>query len=95
MKAGLISGSDMTLEAALTKLAYVLGKQALSHQERRKLMHDNLRGELTVNLGQLALDDSQFILKVAQVIGVSTGQVCSCFSSFDAFSCSAIFSNLN
>ncbi|XP_065199324.1 L-asparaginase 1-like [Sycon ciliatum] len=74
VKAGLISGSDMTLEAALTKLAYVLGKQALSHQERRKLMHDNLRGELTVNLGQLALDDSQFILKVAQVIGVSTGQ---------------------
>lgn len=44
--AGVISGSDMTVEAALTKLHYLLS-QSLSPEEIRRLMQQNLRGELT------------------------------------------------
>lgn len=43
---GVISGSDMTVEAALTKLHYLLS-QSLSPEEIRRLMQQNLRGELT------------------------------------------------
>ena len=41
-------GSDITPEAALAKLSYVLSKPELSQQERRKLMETNLVGEMTV-----------------------------------------------
>ncbi|WP_448211590.1 asparaginase [Colwellia sp. MEBiC06753] len=46
-KCGLISGGDMTLEATLTKLHFLLS-QNLSYQEITKLMQLNLRGELTI-----------------------------------------------
>ncbi|CNC09266.1 asparaginase [Yersinia pseudotuberculosis] len=45
-QAGVISGFDMTVEAALTKLHYLLS-QSLSPNEIRQLMQQNLRGELT------------------------------------------------
>lgn len=44
--AGVISGFDMTVEATLTKLHYLLS-QNLSVDEIRNLMQENLRGELT------------------------------------------------
>lgn len=44
--AGVISGFDMTVEAALTKLHYLLS-QSLSPEDIRRLMQQNLRGELT------------------------------------------------
>ncbi|MBO1255397.1 asparaginase [Alteromonas sp. 5E99-2] len=44
--AGLISGFDMTPEAALAKLHYVLG-QPINHSQRKTLMAKNLRGELS------------------------------------------------
>lgn len=44
---GLISGGDMTPEATLAKLHYLLSKSELSTDERKKLMTQNLRGELT------------------------------------------------
>ncbi|QHM75319.1 L-asparaginase 1 [Mixta theicola] len=44
--AGVISGFDMTVEATLTKLHYLLS-QPLSGEEVRRLMQVNLRGELT------------------------------------------------
>ena len=45
-QAGVISGHDMTLEATLTKLHYLLS-QNLSFDETRTLMGKNLRGELS------------------------------------------------
>ena len=43
---GVVSGHDMTIEAALTKLHYLLS-QSLSQQEINSLLETNLRGELS------------------------------------------------
>ncbi len=45
-KMGVISGHDITLEAALAKMMFLLGKQA-DHVTIQKLMKQPLRGELT------------------------------------------------
>lgn len=45
-KAGVLSGKDITFEAAITKLMYLLGCEELSFKERKKFMEQNLRGEM-------------------------------------------------
>ncbi|XP_065340986.1 L-asparaginase 1 [Cloeon dipterum] len=45
---GVTNGSDMTPEAALTKLAYVLSKSEWDIGTKRQMMQSCLRGELTV-----------------------------------------------
>lgn len=44
--AGVVSGGDMTVEAALAKLMYVLGRD-LTPEESRTLLAGSLRGEIT------------------------------------------------
>lgn len=48
LEAGIISGRDMTVEAALTKMMFLLG-QELPVEEVRKLMKKDLAGEITCN----------------------------------------------
>jgi L-asparaginase len=47
VRAGAVSGGNMTTEAAITKLTYLLSKD-LPKPEIRKLMQTDLRGEITV-----------------------------------------------
>ncbi|KAJ8050738.1 L-asparaginase [Holothuria leucospilota] len=44
---GVLSGADMTIEAAFTKLCFLLGNTSLSLQERKSMMTKNIRGEMT------------------------------------------------
>ncbi|CAN7939594.1 unnamed protein product [Ixodes hexagonus] len=48
IEAGVIPGSDMTPEAALTKLSYVLAKADWPHETKKKMLRESLRGELTI-----------------------------------------------
>jgi len=45
--AGVVSASDMTMEAIACKIGYLYGRGDLSHEEVAKLMSVSLRGEVT------------------------------------------------
>ncbi|OKL38626.1 asparaginase [Pontibacter flavimaris] len=45
---GVIGGADITTEAAISKLMYVLAQEGLSHRERVLLVQQNLRGEISL-----------------------------------------------
>ncbi|XP_051749012.1 L-asparaginase 1-like isoform X2 [Ctenopharyngodon idella] len=70
--AGVIAGGDMTPEAALSKLSYVLAKD-LSTEEKKKMMSQILRGEMTGDLvsPKLSLSDSRFIQVIAKSLSSS------------------------
>ncbi|XP_061824808.1 60 kDa lysophospholipase isoform X3 [Nerophis lumbriciformis] len=73
MDAGLIAGGDMTPEAALSKLSYVLAKTEISLDAKKKMMGQNLRGEMSADLAgaKLCLSDSQFIQVIAKSLSIS------------------------
>lgn len=47
LKVGAIPGADMTPEAALTKLSFVISKTEWTHKKKREKLQESLRGELT------------------------------------------------
>ena len=76
-QAGVVPGADMTAEAALTKLSFLLG-QKLPQEEMKKCLASNLCGELTVldsTQHQFSLRDSVFLETVANALSVSSSQV--------------------
>lgn len=75
-EAGVVGGADMTPEAALTKLAYLLSRPELSPDEVRRWMAVDLRGEMTVRAEGPRFDfaDSQFVRGVASALAPGDGQ---------------------
>lgn len=69
--AGVILGYDMTPEAALTKLAYVLSKEEWDLNTRRSMMECNLRGELTSNKAPV-IQEWDLIDAVARTLHLSS-----------------------
>ncbi|XP_057199247.1 60 kDa lysophospholipase isoform X2 [Triplophysa rosa] len=71
--AGLVAGCDMTPEAALSKLSYVLARKDLSTLEKKKMLSRNLRGEMIADLdgAKLSLSDSRFIQVIAKSLSIS------------------------
>lgn len=71
--AGVIPGLDMTPEAALTKLSYVLSKSEWSHATKKEMLQTNLRGELTLT-NPRKLDDMDLISAIARTMNISSSE---------------------
>lgn len=72
---GIISGADMTLEGALTKLMTLLSL-GLSNDEIKKKMQMDLRGELTIMDKKLfSMQQTNFVQNVAKTISLQGSQM--------------------
>ncbi|CAH2044995.1 unnamed protein product, partial [Iphiclides podalirius] len=68
---GVVSGFDMTPEAALTKLSYVLSKTELTYQQKTEMMATNIRGELT-SVSTVAFEDNTLIDAIASSLNIQS-----------------------
>lgn len=73
LELGVVPGSDMTPEAALAKLSYVLSKKEWSLQTKRQMMQNNLRGELTVTK-DVKFEDLDIINAVVKTLNISSSE---------------------
>ncbi|XP_013781147.1 L-asparaginase-like [Limulus polyphemus] len=73
LEIGVVLGSDMTPEAALTKLSYILSKSQWSFETKRKMMETNLRGELTV-VKNTKLEDKSLITGIINAMHISSAE---------------------
>jgi lysophospholipase len=65
---GMIPGSDMTCEAAVSKLSYLVAKGYRTFAELNKMMTLNLRGELTEEEDRLAKQSQNYTLNSMTVL---------------------------
>ncbi|KAK7153418.1 hypothetical protein R3I93_011354 [Phoxinus phoxinus] len=72
-KAGVVAGFDMTPEAALSKLSYVLTKD-ICPDEKKAMMKCSLRGELTDDSQKPTLRDSRFVQAIAKSLSIKTDE---------------------
>ncbi|XP_021058154.1 60 kDa lysophospholipase [Mus pahari] len=72
--AGIVSGFDMTSEAALAKLSYVLGQPGLSLNDRKKLLAKDLRGEMTLPATDILLQDGMLGCSMAWLLSMNGSQ---------------------
>lgn len=70
-EAGVVGGADLTPEAALTKLAWLLSDPALGQAEVERRMATDLCGEMTLPPAEPRFDlrDSRFVREVAAALG--------------------------
>ncbi|EDW14464.2 L-asparaginase 1 [Drosophila mojavensis] len=82
MELGVVCAYDMTQEAALTKLSYVLGKKEWDVDVKKEKMEQSLRGELTIPTSAKSVE-VDFIEGVARNLQVSKdkkrGEMCATF----------------
>lgn len=73
---GVIPGYDMTPEAALAKMAYVLSKKEITHSQRREYLEKNIRGEMTFpkTHKQFSMKDGELIQTVAKTLRLGSQQ---------------------
>ncbi|KHJ87836.1 ankyrin repeat protein [Oesophagostomum dentatum] len=70
---GVIPGSDMTSEAAMAKMCYVLGKDEWDYETKRMMMQSNLRGEMTVTNEAVGMRELDIIPHIAKCLRLSSG----------------------
>ncbi|KAF7634734.1 hypothetical protein Mgra_00005882 [Meloidogyne graminicola] len=91
---GVIFGSDMTTEAALTKLAYVLAKQEWSLETKAMMLRRNLAGELTVARSEQP-NELDMIPRLAKHLRITSSNETQMLRKvlFPPLSCHAAFAN--